>query len=326
MLRRCTFPSSPKAPATTAGLRDFATKFDIPLPNTCFFGDDVNDLSAMKIAGLCACPADAAAEVHAFVSTCGFVCTQRGDPRRGPRVRRCDPYGPGPQRSRGLSTSSARLDLPLTLTMTSAAEVRSPSRTGRLRTHFPGGQFLRYLCVGAFNTLFGYCTFAGRPLPAQPTLRYPQRFLYLTVILASILSTPLNITVAYVGYKFFVFRTHGNYLREWLKCFAVYGSAIGPQPISSCPRSRACCRAFSTAMRHRYTRRSPWPKPISTDTLLRSCNMSQPVKRWPDTLPAPLSSVSRRSTASSAIRRSRSASPQRVHNRVPPSTAAHAAR
>jgi 3-deoxy-D-manno-octulosonate 8-phosphate phosphatase (KDO 8-P phosphatase) len=59
-------------------LRDFATKFDIPLPNTCFFGDDVNDLSAMKIAGLCACPADAAAEVHAFVSGYGFVSRQPG--------------------------------------------------------------------------------------------------------------------------------------------------------------------------------------------------------------------------------------------------------
>jgi putative flippase GtrA len=110
--------------------------------------------------------------------------------------------------------------------MTSAAEVRSPSRTDRLRKHFPGGQFLRYLCVGVFNTLFRYCTFAI----ALYLLNFglPQRFLYLTVILASILSTPLNITVAYVGYKFFVFRTHGNYLREWLKCFAVYGSAMVP--------------------------------------------------------------------------------------------------
>ena len=91
---------------------------------------------------------------------------------------------------------------------------------------FPGGQFVRYLCVGAFNTFFGYCTFVVvLSLLNQVT---PQRFLYLTVILASIISNPLSITVAYFGYKFFVFRTKGNYLREWLKCFAVYGTGMIP--------------------------------------------------------------------------------------------------
>ena len=91
---------------------------------------------------------------------------------------------------------------------------------------FPGGQFVRYLCVGAFNTFFGYCTFViALSLLNQVT---PQRFLYLTVVLASVISTPLNITVAYFGYKFFVFRTKGNYLSEWLKCFAVYGTGMIP--------------------------------------------------------------------------------------------------
>ena len=110
--------------------------------------------------------------------------------------------------------------------MTSAAGVRSHRRTDWLRKHFPGGQFVRYLCVGVFNTLFGYGTFVVALYLLN--LALPQHFLYLTVILASVLSTPLNITVAYFGYKFFVFRTHGNYLREWLKCFAVYGSAMIP--------------------------------------------------------------------------------------------------
>ena len=61
-----------------AALRDFAAKFEIPLAQTCFFGDDVNDLPAMEIAGLCACPADAATEVRAYVSERGFVSTQPG--------------------------------------------------------------------------------------------------------------------------------------------------------------------------------------------------------------------------------------------------------
>ena len=55
-----------------AALRDFTTKFDIPLEQTCFFGDDVNDLSAMEIAGLCACPSNAAAEVLAHVAEHGY--------------------------------------------------------------------------------------------------------------------------------------------------------------------------------------------------------------------------------------------------------------
>jgi 3-deoxy-D-manno-octulosonate 8-phosphate phosphatase (KDO 8-P phosphatase) len=56
-----------------AALRDFATKFEISLEQACFFGDDVNDLSAMEIAGLCACPCNAAAEVLAYVTEHGYV-------------------------------------------------------------------------------------------------------------------------------------------------------------------------------------------------------------------------------------------------------------
>jgi 3-deoxy-D-manno-octulosonate 8-phosphate phosphatase (KDO 8-P phosphatase) len=54
-------------------LRDFTTKFEIPLEQSCFFGDDVNDLSAMEIAGLCACPCNAATEVLAHVAEHGYL-------------------------------------------------------------------------------------------------------------------------------------------------------------------------------------------------------------------------------------------------------------
>ena len=101
-----------------------------------------------------------------------------------------------------------------------------PGPLQRLVNLFPGGQFLRYLCVGAFNTVFGYITFVVILTLLNAAL--PARLLYLTVILASMLSTPLNITVAYLGYKFFVFRTKGNFLGEWLKCFAVYGTGMIP--------------------------------------------------------------------------------------------------
>jgi 3-deoxy-D-manno-octulosonate 8-phosphate phosphatase (KDO 8-P phosphatase) len=64
-----------------AALREFAAKFDLPLARTCFFGDDVNDLFAMEIAGLCACPCNAAAEVLAYIGSrgaAGFTSTHLG--------------------------------------------------------------------------------------------------------------------------------------------------------------------------------------------------------------------------------------------------------
>jgi 3-deoxy-D-manno-octulosonate 8-phosphate phosphatase (KDO 8-P phosphatase) len=59
-------------------LRDFAAKFNVDLAHTCFFGDAVNDLPAMEIAGLCACPSNGAAEVLAYVAERGYVSTFPG--------------------------------------------------------------------------------------------------------------------------------------------------------------------------------------------------------------------------------------------------------
>jgi len=62
-----------------AALRAFSEKFAIPLEYIAYFGDDINDLAAMEIAGLCACPSNAADEVAAFAYThSGFVSTARG--------------------------------------------------------------------------------------------------------------------------------------------------------------------------------------------------------------------------------------------------------
>jgi putative flippase GtrA len=99
-------------------------------------------------------------------------------------------------------------------------------RLQRLVSLFPPGQFARYLFVGVFNTVFGYGSFVVLLTILNTAL--PTSLLYFTVILASLLSTPVNITVAYFGYKFLVFRTKGNYLGEWLKCFAIYGVGTIP--------------------------------------------------------------------------------------------------
>ena len=61
-----------------SALREFSSKFAISLEHTCFFGDDVNDLPAMEISGLCACPSNAATEVRDYVDARGFVSSLPG--------------------------------------------------------------------------------------------------------------------------------------------------------------------------------------------------------------------------------------------------------
>jgi putative flippase GtrA len=83
------------------------------------------------------------------------------------------------------------------------------------------GQFIRYLIVGVWNTGFGYALYAGFVALLDPILHQPRSYL-----LASILSNIIAISGAFLGYKWFVFKTKGNYLREWLRCFLVYGSSM----------------------------------------------------------------------------------------------------
>ena len=49
----------PKCKNKAAALQDFASRREIPLAEICFIGDDINDLSALSLAGLSACPSDA---------------------------------------------------------------------------------------------------------------------------------------------------------------------------------------------------------------------------------------------------------------------------
>lgn len=58
-----------------AALRQLAAQAGVPLAETAYMGDDLNDLAALKLCGLRACPADAAPEVRAV---CQFVATAPG--------------------------------------------------------------------------------------------------------------------------------------------------------------------------------------------------------------------------------------------------------
>jgi putative flippase GtrA len=90
----------------------------------------------------------------------------------------------------------------------------------RFTNHIPRGQVLRYIVVGAWNTLFGFLAYAGLTLVfARMTRFYPYVF-------ASLLANLISITVSFLGYKWFVFKTRGNYLREWLRAVSVYAVSI----------------------------------------------------------------------------------------------------
>jgi putative flippase GtrA len=85
-------------------------------------------------------------------------------------------------------------------------------------SHKSVGQFVRYIVVGGFNTVFGYGLFALLTWSFRGLGAY--NYMY-----AAVLANVIAISVAFLGYKWFVFRTRGNYLIEWIRCFGVYGSS-----------------------------------------------------------------------------------------------------
>jgi glycosyltransferase involved in cell wall biosynthesis len=101
------------------------------------------------------------------------------------------------------------------------SSLRNIPWVAQLTSHIPPGQFTRYLIVGVWNTFFGYSLYALFTALLTPRLRF-------AYIYASAFSNLIAITVAYFGYKFFVFKTKGNYLVEWFRCILVYGSGMLP--------------------------------------------------------------------------------------------------
>jgi putative flippase GtrA/ADP-ribose pyrophosphatase YjhB (NUDIX family) len=96
---------------------------------------------------------------------------------------------------------------------------RRPSLFRSLTAHIPSQQWLRYLLVGVWNTVFAYASFALLTYWLTPLM--PASYM-----VASLLSSFLNITVSFLGYKWWVFKTKGHYLREWLKALMVYSGSI----------------------------------------------------------------------------------------------------
>lgn len=75
-------------------------------------------------------------------------------------------------------------------------------------------EVLAYLATGCWNTLFGLGLY---------TFVY---WLWGNLVHYMVLAVLVNIaaiTNAFLCYKLFVFRTKGNWLKEYLKCYIVYG-------------------------------------------------------------------------------------------------------
>ncbi|MCA1826003.1 MAG: GtrA family protein [Myxococcales bacterium] len=85
----------------------------------------------------------------------------------------------------------------------------------------PEGQKIRFLLVGAWNTLFGIAVFTA--------LWHLTRSIELHWIWVAIIANVIAITGAYVAYKLFVFRTPGNVVREYLRFCASYAFLVGVQ-------------------------------------------------------------------------------------------------
>ena len=75
----------------------------------------------------------------------------------------------------------------------------------------------RYLIVGGWNTLFGVGVY---------TVLYELLHSRVNYLVLMIPANILAVTNAYIGYKLFVFKTKGNYIREYLRCYVVYGGGI----------------------------------------------------------------------------------------------------
>lgn len=56
-------------------IKELSEKYDIPLENICYVGDDINDIDALSIVGTSCCPADAE---EAVKQVCGFVTSAYG--------------------------------------------------------------------------------------------------------------------------------------------------------------------------------------------------------------------------------------------------------
>lgn len=74
---------------------------------------------------------------------------------------------------------------------------------------------LRYLLGGGWNTLFGYAVSLGLYTLLSSSVH---------IIGIAIIANFVAISMSFLTYKLFVFQTNGNWIREYLRSYLVYGN------------------------------------------------------------------------------------------------------
>jgi putative flippase GtrA len=96
--------------------------------------------------------------------------------------------------------------------------LRDHPTVGRpIRFYFRRREQLLYLIVGAWNTFFGYAVWATMQYLLGDTLNY------LVII---VLSWPIAVLNAYLGYRYVVFRSEGSVIRELPRFSLVYFATL----------------------------------------------------------------------------------------------------
>ncbi|PQV52516.1 GtrA family protein [Paraburkholderia sp. BL21I4N1] len=91
----------------------------------------------------------------------------------------------------------------------------------KLKAAFTGDRetrkkMLRYLLVGGLNTAFGYFATVGLYYALRP---------HLHIVVIGVIANVICITESFITYKLFVFNSREPWLREYLRCYVVYGSS-----------------------------------------------------------------------------------------------------
>ena len=73
---------------------------------------------------------------------------------------------------------------------------------------------IKYLIAGGYNTIFGFGVFSGLYL----LLAHQVHYLFIAMV-----TQVIGITNSFLVYRYFVFKSRGNIIYEYLRIYVVYG-------------------------------------------------------------------------------------------------------